>query len=275
MTHTNPEQPVIDAIDALVTEALAQPIVDDYEVNRYERCELCRRQWHGLPEFVMLSGGAQTCPGAWATDEDKAAWAEMFAPEPSWIAQWGLDEGLAAGWQECGRISEDADLPQFPRQVRPAWMIETLRGRFSMHNWRLTNHARAQLFSGRLNTHTLDRRRAKVALFYKLSNVHQMDFYNRVSRELRDGGGYKRGGMAVQFVTDTASQRFTASFRHNPSWTASGHGFVAYHAAVIFETTGEMLCTLDLGEGGIAVQHGSTLTIDSSTTPLITLEASR
>lgn len=43
----NPEQRVIDAIDALVNEQLAGGPVDDYSVNRYPRCDRCPCQWHG------------------------------------------------------------------------------------------------------------------------------------------------------------------------------------------------------------------------------------
>ena len=62
MTHVNPEQAVIDVIDELVDESLAPGPVDDYSVNRYDRCDLCRNDWHGLP-----SGG---CPGAYATEAE-------------------------------------------------------------------------------------------------------------------------------------------------------------------------------------------------------------
>lgn len=40
---------IIDEIDRLVDESLSQPIVDDYSVNRYDRCWHCNQQWHGFP----------------------------------------------------------------------------------------------------------------------------------------------------------------------------------------------------------------------------------
>jgi hypothetical protein len=40
---------IIDRIDELVDHQLAQPIVDDYNVNRYPKCPHCQRHWHGLP----------------------------------------------------------------------------------------------------------------------------------------------------------------------------------------------------------------------------------
>lgn len=44
----NPEEPVIDEIDALVRDSLGSGPRDDYNVNRYDRCTQCRHQWHGL-----------------------------------------------------------------------------------------------------------------------------------------------------------------------------------------------------------------------------------
>ena len=72
----NPEQSVVNAIDELVDHELAQPIVDDYNVNRYDKCETCGGDWHGLP--VMLDWTERSCPGAWASDEVKNVWREMF-----------------------------------------------------------------------------------------------------------------------------------------------------------------------------------------------------
>lgn len=72
----NPEQSVVSEIDRLVDQSLAQPIVDDYSVNRYESCELCGNDWHGLPAYVEEE--QRSCPGAWASDEAKALWRTMF-----------------------------------------------------------------------------------------------------------------------------------------------------------------------------------------------------
>jgi hypothetical protein len=43
----NPEDHVLDAIDALVNEQLAVGPLDDYSVNRYPDCNLCPHDWHG------------------------------------------------------------------------------------------------------------------------------------------------------------------------------------------------------------------------------------
>ncbi len=40
---------VLDAIDELVDESLAAGPVDNYNIDRYDRCPHCRRSWHGLP----------------------------------------------------------------------------------------------------------------------------------------------------------------------------------------------------------------------------------
>lgn len=39
---------IVDAIDALVDEQLAAGPRDDYNVNRFDKCPHCGRQWHGL-----------------------------------------------------------------------------------------------------------------------------------------------------------------------------------------------------------------------------------
>jgi hypothetical protein len=63
-----------DEISSLVDYSLTRPIVDDYSVNRFDHCDLCGNQWHGLPEYH----NGKTCPGAWATDEAKTIWQQMF-----------------------------------------------------------------------------------------------------------------------------------------------------------------------------------------------------
>jgi hypothetical protein len=65
-----PEQHVLDDIEALVNEELTHT-PDDYHRNneRYVKCELCQGLWHGLPAH-------NGCPGAYATEEQVAAWVE-------------------------------------------------------------------------------------------------------------------------------------------------------------------------------------------------------
>ena len=46
---------IIDAIDALVSEQLATGPVDDYNVNRYDKCPHCQRDWHGMPVTVRIA----------------------------------------------------------------------------------------------------------------------------------------------------------------------------------------------------------------------------
>lgn len=64
MDSDRPEQNVIDAIDALVDEQLRNP-QDNYSALYAERCDLCHKEWHGLPS--ELTG----CPGAYATDQQR------------------------------------------------------------------------------------------------------------------------------------------------------------------------------------------------------------
>jgi hypothetical protein len=40
---------IVDEIDQLVSDSLSRPIVDDYRVDRYDRCFHCSRPWHGIP----------------------------------------------------------------------------------------------------------------------------------------------------------------------------------------------------------------------------------
>lgn len=64
-----PEQHAIDEIDELIAAGLdddGNPL-DDYNADRYVKCELCQGDWHGTP-----SG---SCPGAWSTDEQKQEYA--------------------------------------------------------------------------------------------------------------------------------------------------------------------------------------------------------
>ena len=39
---------IIDTIDTLVDDQLAEGPHDDYNVNRYDKCGHCGRDWHGL-----------------------------------------------------------------------------------------------------------------------------------------------------------------------------------------------------------------------------------
>lgn len=45
---------IVDAIDELVNDQLAPGPVDDYTVDRYDRCPHCDRQWHGLKITVRI-----------------------------------------------------------------------------------------------------------------------------------------------------------------------------------------------------------------------------
>lgn len=65
----NPEQHAIDEIDELMAQACDEHGVplDDYNNDRYVKCELCEQDWHGTVNELG-------CPGAWADDEQVAAY---------------------------------------------------------------------------------------------------------------------------------------------------------------------------------------------------------
>ena len=69
----NPEQKVIDEIDALVNEQLTH-VPDDYSKNneRYVKCLVCHQQWHGLPNFL-------DCPGENATPTEVEVWRQAHS----------------------------------------------------------------------------------------------------------------------------------------------------------------------------------------------------
>jgi hypothetical protein len=68
----NREDAAIAAIDALIDEQLRGGPVDDYEADRYVKCELCGQDWHGTPSDGGWNG--RTCPGAWAEEDAKASY---------------------------------------------------------------------------------------------------------------------------------------------------------------------------------------------------------
>ncbi len=115
-TH-NPEDAVISAIDELVDWQLAQPIVDDYDVDRYDLCphEGCSLSWHGLPQVG--------CPGSDAEgplrgpESVSAGIALPTAPDTLYIGR-GVDidpdavtwdELSSLGWETLGFISEETE----------------------------------------------------------------------------------------------------------------------------------------------------------------------
>lgn len=71
----NPEDAVIDAIDQLVDEQLAGGPVDDYSVDRYDRCRHCKQGWHGLPNDVG-------CPGVHARGYQIREWKRKLLAHP-------------------------------------------------------------------------------------------------------------------------------------------------------------------------------------------------
>lgn len=81
-----PEQAVVDEIDRLVNEQMRQRM-DDYSRDFTERCEHCGEAWHGLPGTGATDSydhglGEKGCPGAFADEEEVAAWRAKRYPTP-------------------------------------------------------------------------------------------------------------------------------------------------------------------------------------------------
>ena len=80
----NPEDSVINNIDALVDESLSHGPLDDYSRNalsrlddgvvRAERCGVCRGPWHGL-------ANSYGCPSEFGSDDEIAAYGAMHDPK--------------------------------------------------------------------------------------------------------------------------------------------------------------------------------------------------
>jgi hypothetical protein len=112
LAAVNAKQSIIDAIDQPVNDSLASPIVDNYDVNRYEKCDMCGGDWHGLPEYTWAG---RSCPGGWASDEAKAVWRNMFS-RPTEQAKFSSSNSsnwmftdVGAANMRSGRIDLDSD----------------------------------------------------------------------------------------------------------------------------------------------------------------------
>lgn len=123
---TNPEQSVIDAIDALVDEQMAggEPIMSTAaRPHSYDRCKLCDGAWHGEPwrgvdldhlgEYDQHQHGrAIDCPGAYATGPQRIRFRHSrrqprlgIKPGAPWIGPPAPD---LRGWQLAGRASPES-----------------------------------------------------------------------------------------------------------------------------------------------------------------------
>lgn len=106
----NPERDVIDAIDALVDEQLAQEASGyDHNLNQ-PKCELCRGEWHGIPSTMR-------CPGAHATPEQVAAFKAMQErnTEEYWRQRQASMSAIATQFDRTVLFGGGEVVPQFPR----------------------------------------------------------------------------------------------------------------------------------------------------------------
>lgn len=202
----NAEDKVIDAIDELVSDSLAQPITDDYSVNRYEKCELCRSDWHGLP--TMDEYDDRSCPGAWASDEAKAAWREMF-PAPAVLPDL---LGEPTDWQfiSGGRLHPVRSVLNLLRETNlreftPPWVHFVDE---PTDAWVFTDQARIWVLDGHID---FERDDFRILLFGNVA-------------ELPTRGGYTRGGLPVSMATTvignaTSLPRVEVTFAIDVVWT--------------------------------------------------------
>ena len=115
---------MIGDIDALIDAALAVGPVDDYDADRYVKCELCGHDWHGTPAAPFV--GVRKCPGAWADDDAKAAYLRRPAPTRYVDQVQGVRLSTTTPFQPDGMVDDRAlaaagfhDLAT-SRSVRPA-----------------------------------------------------------------------------------------------------------------------------------------------------------
>jgi hypothetical protein len=248
----NSERKVIDEIDQLVNESLAAPITDDYSVNRYERCELCRNDWHGLP--TMDDYLDRSCPGAWASDEAKAAWREMFPapaaprylPSPPFESIGRLGEDVSLGWTE--RIVQGIRGTRLSDAFTHSdW--QRFAGVDFDRRWQFTNAGRAAIFSGHIDFG---------------SDTFRVRLLSSEDDELPEGGGYATGGLPVSLAVGRPNpDTVVVSFAANPVWIATGSGFSARHAGLVDRDTVIAHCQFDW----VHVSRGNTLTIDGDGCP--------
>lgn len=78
----NPEDSVVDAIGKLVDASLEARHQDDHWADFYEKCPLCAREWHGLPEDIIQYGSLLACPGALATEEEAVEYRKKSPTPP-------------------------------------------------------------------------------------------------------------------------------------------------------------------------------------------------
>ncbi|WP_301119912.1 hypothetical protein [Mycolicibacterium fortuitum] len=126
----NPEASVIADIDALVDEQLQQEASGyDHNINQ-DTCELCGGDWHGLPatargetvgDYRGVDRGRYVgCPGAFATDEQRARWRRDHPAHIDETHLWTADdvERLRVAWQHGRRRAVERVDAEMARRMR-------------------------------------------------------------------------------------------------------------------------------------------------------------
>ena len=101
---------IIDTIDTLVDDQLAEGPHDDYNVNRYDKCGHCGRDWHGLRittriEHMRIRG---VYDENYRTDTDTSP---VLCEGSAFIGPQALPDRIAppigSGWQSIGIIDPE------------------------------------------------------------------------------------------------------------------------------------------------------------------------
>ncbi|ART69130.1 hypothetical protein BTO20_11545 [Mycobacterium dioxanotrophicus] len=135
--------------------------------------------------------------------------------------------------------------------------------------WQFTNTTRIKLLNGQFNLATDS---FKLALVTSASNIGAASTtWAGVTGEVANGSGYTTGGIAVT-ANLAGTTSVTAKLAANAVWTAAGSGITA-RWAVLYEVGGDVVgyVLLDNTPADVVVTAGNTLTLNSTTTPVLTL----
>ena len=137
-------------------------------------------------------------------------------------------------------------------------------------SWTFTNNARTNLLDGTDDWATDS---FKIALFTSTAVLGPTSTtYGSLANEVPAGNGYTTGGAAVSLVL-SGSTAVSVKTSTTVVWTGSNSGLSAYYAVLYAVTSGDIIayCLLDSTPQNVVIAAGATLTIDNTSTPLVTL----
>lgn len=137
--------------------------------------------------------------------------------------------------------------------------------------WKIYEQAKESIGDGTID---LDTNTFKMALFLSTSNCNTLSnsTYASLTNEVANAFGYTTGGVTLTTVTWSQTGG-VATFDSDPAvWTASG-GSITARFAVIYQSTGELLCVclLDTAPADVTATTGNTLTITPNASGIFTL----